>query len=242
MQYYTFELMKLRKNCAPFVRHSEISNAIACQWDQASMEDLLRPHVESDVFIDDIGVFSPTWDDHLYSLDKILMLLQDNNFTVNPLKCEWGVQETDWLGYWLTPEGLKPWRKKIDPILAIQPPTTASELRSFIGSIQFYRDMYRRRSHILAPLTARSGKKTLNWTPDYDQAFKTANAMIAEETFLQYPNHNQPFHIYTDASEYQMGSVIMQKGKPVAFFLASSIPPSVIILREKKSCCRLWRP
>jgi hypothetical protein len=49
-------------------------------------------------------------------------------------------------------------------------------------------------------------------------AFKTAKAVVAKEAFLQYPDHNQPFHVYADASDFQLGSETVQEGKPVAFF------------------------
>jgi hypothetical protein len=63
------------------------------------------------------------------------------------------MEETDWLGYWMTPTGLKPWQKKMEPILALAPPQIAKQLCSFIGMINFYQDMWRHRAHILTPLT-----------------------------------------------------------------------------------------
>jgi Reverse transcriptase (RNA-dependent DNA polymerase) len=77
---------------------------------QEIMEDLFCNFNEVDVYIDDTGVFSNDWDTHCALLTRILNVLEVHNFTVNPHKCEWAVQETDWFGYWLTPMGLKPWK------------------------------------------------------------------------------------------------------------------------------------
>jgi hypothetical protein len=80
--------------------------------------------------------FSNDWDTHCVLLTCILNVLEVNNFTVNPHKCEWAVQDIDWLGYWLTPPGLKPWKKKIAAILAMQHLQTVTQFTIILSQRQ----------------------------------------------------------------------------------------------------------
>ena len=110
-------------------------------WAQATIEEVLNDLIhEHDlvVYLDDIKATSTEWQDHIDLLDQTLTRLEANGFTVNPSKCEWAVQETDFLGFWFTPTGVKPWTKKVQAILNMDIPTNCTEVRAFCGAVTFY--------------------------------------------------------------------------------------------------------
>jgi hypothetical protein len=134
---------------------------------QAVMENVLSYSEDANVYINDIDAFSSDWDHHVNLLATILRRLRENGFTINPVKCEWVVKETDWLDYWLTQQGLKPWKKKINAILHMDLPCNATELHMSINCISYYCDMWLSCTHILKPLTDQSGlkkKAPIKWT------------------------------------------------------------------------------
>ena len=98
-------------------------------------------------------------------------------------------------------------------------PKTAKQVRNFIGMVNHYRDMWAKRSETLTPLTElTSKKKKFQWLPKHQQAFDDMKRVIARETILAFPNFKKPFHIHTNASDFQMGAVISQDNKPIAFW------------------------
>lgn len=107
MQSYTFALDKESQDLCtiimPFHKYKYAWLPVGLKDSpniaQSIMESVVSGIEDADVYIDDIGVFSQDWDHHIQLLSTILQWLHVNGFTINPLKCEWAGQETDWLGY-----------------------------------------------------------------------------------------------------------------------------------------------
>jgi hypothetical protein len=137
----------------------------------------------------------------------------------NTRKSFFGVNKLEYLGYAIFTEGISPIPKKVEALKAIQIPKTRHQLRRFIGMINYYRDMWRQRSTLLAPLTALTSKgKPFKWEDEHTKCFDAIKRVIGWEVLLAYPDFNAPFEIHTDASKTQLGAVISQGGKPIAFF------------------------
>ena len=228
MGYYHIELHPdSRKYCTivfPFGKYEYLRLPMGLcnspDYFQEHMSELMCDLNYVRAYIDDVAVLTKgTWEDHLEKVDVVLGRLKDAGLKVNGLKSLFGRKEFEYLGYILTPEGVKPIESKVQHMLDIAPPKNVKQLRSFLGMVNYYRDMWIRRSHILAPLNAlnRKGVKW-RWTEVEQKAFDDIKRVMSKETLLHYPDFNKPFEIHTDASHYQLGAVITQDNKPIAFY------------------------
>ena len=105
----------------------------------------------------------------------------------------------------------------------MQTPKNMKQLRAFFGLVTYYQDIWPRRSHILAPLTnllkVPKSTKDFPWLLHiHDKAFQQMKSLVQSDTLLIYPDHNKPFHIKTDKSDFQLSAVIKQDNNPVAFY------------------------
>jgi len=135
------------------------------------MEDLEFVHA----YIDDLLVITNgTYEDHLEKLSSVFTKLQDAGLKVNIKKSFFAQEELEYLGYWINREGIQPVANKVHAITNIAAPKTKKELRRFIGLVNYYRDMWIRRSHVLAPLASLT-PKTTKWVWGEEQQKSGAN-------------------------------------------------------------------
>ena len=189
---------------------------------QAYMVEMLQG-IPSECYMDDVGVWTNgSFKDHMAIIDRILQRFQQKNMKCNPLKCSWAVQETDFLGYWMTPTAIKTRKKRIEAIILLQDPKNNTNVRAFIGAVNHYKSLWPRRAHILAPLCELTGRGTLRWEPNHQHVFDAMKAIICSNALNTYQDYTKPFHIYTDASDLQLGAAIIQvhnnKPCPIAYY------------------------
>jgi hypothetical protein len=200
---------------------------------QAKMGSLFQDLEHVRAYLDDLLIIScNTYEDHLDKLGKVLQRLQEKGLRINAPKSTFATDEIDYLGYTLTQSGIKPQEQKVSAILALLPPTNVKQLRRVLGIIQFYRDIWEKRTDLLAPLTdlvgecgttkstKKKGTKKAPWHWDnvHQESFDAAKTLIARDVVLAYPDFSKKFVIYTDASKRQLGAVITQDNRPIAFF------------------------
>ncbi len=126
---------------------------------QEKMSELMESLEVVRAYLDDLlSISELSLEDHLDKLEVVLRQLCNSGLKVNAAKLTFYALEIEYLGYVLTRDGIRPQSNKVQAILAIKLPTGVRQLRQFLGMVQYYRDIWARRSYMLAPLTSLVGE------------------------------------------------------------------------------------
>ncbi|KAJ1196314.1 hypothetical protein NDU88_000185 [Pleurodeles waltl] len=190
----------------------------------------------SAAYLDDIAVFSSSWDDHLVHLWKVLEALQKAGLTIKASKCQIGQGKVVYLGHLVGGEQIAPLQGKIQTIIDWVPPTTQTQVRAFLGLTGYYRRFIKNYGSIAAPLndlTSKKMPKKVLWTANCQKAFEELKQAMCSAPVLKSPCYSKKFYVQTDASELGVGAVLSQlnsegQDQPVAFISRRLTP------REKR--------
>jgi hypothetical protein len=184
------------------------------------MNDVLRPFLDDCVivYLDGILIFSKSHEEHIKHVKQVLDVLRKEKLFLKMSKCEFGKTSLIYLGHIVGGGELKIDPSKVKVILEWPKSNNVTEVRSFLGAAQYWRKFIANFSSIAAPLHAvTSVKQVFQWGGKKHKAFDTLKEKISSALVLALPNLRQPFEIQTDASNYAMGAVLLQHGKPICF-------------------------
>ena len=205
--------------------YKRLPMGIACASDifQSIMMDLFGDLEFFLVYIDAIHIVQKIGEseaDHMKKIKQVLERLEAKGFCANLRKSFFMQKEVEYLGHLLTTGGLKPQPAKFKAMHRIMCLKNSKQLKMFLGMVNFYQDMFPKRSHFLAPLNKLASKngKDWYWGPAEQKEFKLAKEILTEHATLAFPDFKKPFDLYTDTSDQQLGATLVQDGKPLGFY------------------------
>ena len=164
------------------------------------------------VYIDDVIVFSSSFEDHLNRLALVFDRLRSAGLTIKPTKSFFGQKRIKFLGHYVSKKGIEPMNEKCEAIRTFPTPTKPKDVKSFLGLAGYYRRFIKDFSKISGPLLELTKQDTtFDWTDDCTKAFNELKARLMTSPILAYPDYNKPYILQTDASGESIGMILAQK-------------------------------
>ena len=187
---------------------------------QRTMESLLQGLPSVCVYIDDILV---TGEEHLHNLGEVLRRLEEAGMKVKREKCFFLLSEVEYLGHVISSAGLRPSEAKAAAITGAPAPTNETELKSFLGLVNYYAKFLPNLATVLAPLCHLLRKDVKRkWKSEQEAAIEEVKKLLKSSQLLVHFDSELPLILACDASPYGVGAVLSHRlkdgsEKPVAF-------------------------
>ena len=204
------------------------------------MENLLQGLPQVSVYIYDILITGHTEIEHVANVEKVLERLSLAGMKLRQEKCIFMAPEVQYLGHKITKQGIEPTEEKVEAIVQSPHPTNISELKAFIGLINYYGKFIPNLSTVLNPLYSLLHKdRKWNLKSEQEEAFKKAKELIRSPKVLAHYDGTQKLVLTCDALPIGVGAVISHcteegAGQPIAF-------ASRTLSRTEKNICNSIR-
>jgi cleavage and polyadenylation specificity factor subunit 1 len=198
----------------------------AGQTFQRMMDDVMSGLNFCFVYLDDVLVASADHRQHQQHLRTVFQRLQSHGLVINAEKCQFGVQQINYLGHRISPSGVKPLQDKLTAIKNHPQPKNVAQLQTYLGMVNFYRRFFPAAAAVLRPLTeaTRGGQKQqLTWDDSMRAAFAASKQALCAAAELAHPLPGAQISLAVDASNTHVGAVLQQHERgggvrPLGFF------------------------
>jgi hypothetical protein len=160
------------------------------------------------VFLDDFAVFG-SWKMHLQHVEMCLQKCRAARLSLNPVKCAFTVTSRMLLGHIVSKDGMAMDPDKVKAILEALAPHNATTLSRLLGQIRWHSRTIRHLADFATPLHAVVHWEPFSWTKEEEKAFAALKLLLTRAPVVQHPDWNREFHVFVDASDILIGSVLM---------------------------------
>jgi hypothetical protein len=222
---------------------------------QKIMDHIFHDQIHNDkhmaVYIDDINVYSHTFEDHLKHLEKTFQKCRTNGLRLKMKKCKFACETLEFLGHVIGREGITVDERKVEAIKKYGTPTSKQHVRTFLGMAGYYSRFIRGYQDIAKPLTSLLHQRTgFKWDEEIEgEAFQKLKDGILTAPILSYPYEELEgkFTLTTDASDKGLGAVLSQNDSKtdieyVVAFASRTLQPAEInySTTEKEALAVVW--
>lgn len=179
------------------------------------------------IYLDDVLIASENESEHIDDISRVMSILADNDLRLTLSKCEFFKKSLTFLGYEVGDDGIRPPSDRVTAIQNFALPQNSTELRRFMGMLNFFRHMIPDFANIAFPVTEllrnNPKAKELSWTDTARDSFEKLKQSLAQCPTLKFPSPEiSHYQLVTDASNHAVGAALYQmidnKPHPISFF------------------------
>jgi hypothetical protein len=182
------------------------------------------------IYLDNILIFAKTLRELTQLTHQVLQRIQDLDLFLRPTKCSFNQMSVEYLGLIISKGEIHMDPVKLKAIQDWPLPRTVKDIQKFLGFCNFYCRFVKDYSHIARPLFNLTKKEIpWSWTTECNMAFETLQQTMIMSPVLMLPDHEKPFTLIMDPSDYATGTILEQKDTlgqsyPIAYFSKSLQP------------------